>query len=160
VNGVLVACLYLPNGNPRPGPKFEYKLAWFDRLIAHAADLKASGAPVILAGDYNVVPTEADIDQPHSWAGDALLHPQVRAAYQHARPGLERRPASDPPGRTALDVLGLSQEPVARRQGPAPGPSDADAGLRRSPGRRRRRSWVRGKARPAITHRPGFSLAP
>jgi endonuclease/exonuclease/phosphatase (EEP) superfamily protein YafD len=67
VNGVLVASLYLPNGNPRPGPKFDYKLAWFARLIAHAADLRASGAPVVLAGDYNVVPTEADIYQPHRW---------------------------------------------------------------------------------------------
>ncbi len=82
VDGVLIGCLYLPNGNPRPGPKFDYKLAWFERLIAHARDLKASGAPVVLAGDYNVVPTEADLYQPHSWAGDALLQPQVRAAYQ------------------------------------------------------------------------------
>ncbi|CAN5341078.1 exodeoxyribonuclease III [soil metagenome] len=82
VNGVLVASLYLPNGNPRPGPKFEYKLAWFARLAAHAADLRASGAPVVLAGDYNVVPTEADIYQPHRWKDDALLRPEVRAAYQ------------------------------------------------------------------------------
>lgn len=82
VNGVLVASLYLPNGNPRPGPKFDYKLAWFTRLIAHAADLRASGAPVVLAGDYNVVPTEADIYQPHSWKDDALLQPEVRAAYR------------------------------------------------------------------------------
>ncbi|MDR7117411.1 exodeoxyribonuclease III [Caulobacter sp. BE254] len=81
VNGVLVASLYLPNGNPRPGPKFDYKLAWFERLIAHAEDLRSSGAPVVLAGDYNVVPTEADIYQPHSWADDALLQPGVRAAY-------------------------------------------------------------------------------
>ncbi len=82
VNGVLVASIYLPNGNPRPGPKFDYKLAWFERLIAHAAELGASGAPVVLAGDYNVVPTEADIYQPHSWQDDALLQPQVRAAFQ------------------------------------------------------------------------------
>jgi len=82
VDGVLVASLYLPNGNPLPGPKFAYKLAWFERLIAHAAELKASGAPVVLAGDYNVVPTEADLYQPHSWAGDALLRPEVRAAYR------------------------------------------------------------------------------
>lgn len=82
VRGVLVASLYLPNGNPRPGPKFDYKLAWFERLIAHTQTLVASGAPVVLAGDYNVVPTEADIYQPHSWADDALLQPEVRAAYQ------------------------------------------------------------------------------
>lgn len=81
VNGVLVASLYLPNGNPWPGPKFDYKLAWFDRLIAHAGELIASGAPVVLAGDYNVVPTEADIYANHSWQDDALLAPQVRDAY-------------------------------------------------------------------------------
>jgi len=82
VNGVLVASLYLPNGNPRPGPKFAYKLAWFERLIAHAEALLASGAPVVLAGDFNVVPTEADIYQPHRWADDALLQPEVRSAYR------------------------------------------------------------------------------
>jgi len=82
VRGVIVGCLYLPNGNPRPGPKFDYKLAWFERLNAHAGTLLASGAPVVLAGDFNVVPTEADIYQPHSWQDDALLQPQVRAAFQ------------------------------------------------------------------------------
>jgi exodeoxyribonuclease-3 len=82
VNGVLVASLYLPNGNPQPGPKFAYKLAWFERLIAHAETLLASRAPVVLAGDFNVVPTEADIYQPHRWADDALLQPEVRAAYR------------------------------------------------------------------------------
>lgn len=81
VRGVLVASLYLPNGNPWPGAKFDYKLAWFDRLIAHAGALLATGAPVVLAGDYNVVPTEADIYPNHSWQDDALLAPQARAAY-------------------------------------------------------------------------------
>ncbi|MGA8271965.1 MAG: exodeoxyribonuclease III [Candidatus Sulfotelmatobacter sp.] len=61
VQGVLITSIYLPNGNPQPGPKFNYKLTWFDRLIAHAAELMASGAPVVLAGDYNVVPTPQDI---------------------------------------------------------------------------------------------------
>ncbi len=82
VQGVLVGCLYLPNGNPRPGPKFVYKLAWFERLIAHAAELHASGLPVVLAGDYNVVPTEADIYPTKSWAKDALVQPEVRAAFR------------------------------------------------------------------------------
>ncbi len=82
VNGVLIGCLYLPNGNPHPGPKFDYKLAWFERLIEHADSLKASGAPVVLAGDYNVVPTEADLYSNHSFADNALLAPQSRAAYQ------------------------------------------------------------------------------
>jgi exodeoxyribonuclease III len=81
VNGMLVASIYLPNGNPRPGPKFAYKLAWFDRLIDHAAALLATGAPVVLAGDFNVVPTEADIYPNHSWGDDALLQPESRAAY-------------------------------------------------------------------------------
>ena len=81
VRGVLIGCLYLPNGNPYPGPKFEYKLAWFDRLIAHAADLLANDVPALLAGDYNVVPTEFDIYSSKSWKKNALLQPQSRAAY-------------------------------------------------------------------------------
>jgi exodeoxyribonuclease III len=82
VAGVLIGCIYLPNGNPQPGPKFDYKLAWFDRLIAHAAELAATGLPAILAGDYNVVPTDADIYPSRSWANDALLQPAARAAFQ------------------------------------------------------------------------------
>jgi exodeoxyribonuclease-3 len=84
VRGVLVGCLYLPNGNPQPGPKFRYKLAWFERLAAHAADLRATGHPVILAGDYNVVPTDLDVYNPRSrtYAKNALLQPEPRAAYQ------------------------------------------------------------------------------
>lgn len=82
IDGVLVACLYLPNGNPQPGPKFDYKLAWFERLIAHAATLVACGHPVVLAGDYNVVPTDFDIYDPKSWRKDALLQPQTRECYQ------------------------------------------------------------------------------
>lgn len=82
VNGVIVTSLYLPNGNPQPGPKFDYKLAWFERLQAHAAELYASGLPVVLAGDYNVVPTDLDIYPTKSWNDDALLQPQSRAAYQ------------------------------------------------------------------------------
>ena len=82
VNGVLIGCLYLPNGNPLPGPKFDYKLAWFEALNAHAQALLATGAPVVLAGDYNVVPTEADIYPNHSYGADALLRPESRAAFQ------------------------------------------------------------------------------
>jgi exodeoxyribonuclease III len=82
VNGVLIASIYLPNGNPQPGPKFAYKLAWFDRLITHAAELTATEIPVVLAGDYNVVPTEADIWHGHHEHGNALLQPATRAAYQ------------------------------------------------------------------------------
>jgi len=82
VQGVVVACLYLPNGNPQPGPKFDYKLAWFERLIAHAATLVASPQPAILCGDFNVVPTDADIYDPRSWRKDALLQPATRDCWQ------------------------------------------------------------------------------
>ncbi|RZJ46219.1 MAG: exodeoxyribonuclease III [Brevundimonas sp.] len=81
VQGVLIACLYLPNGNPQPGPKFDYKRLWFERLIAHASDLLATGAPVVLAGDYNVVPTDADIYNTRSWKTDALLQSESRSAF-------------------------------------------------------------------------------
>jgi len=82
IGGVLVASLYLPNGNPQPGPKFAYKLAWFERLIAHAASLEASGHPVVLAGDYNVVPTDADVYKTDSYRDNALVQPEPRAAYR------------------------------------------------------------------------------
>ena len=82
VGGVLVACLYAPNGNPQPGPKFDYKLAWLDRLIGHAAGLYSAGAPVVLAGDFNVVPTDADIYDTRSYDNDALVQPASRAAFR------------------------------------------------------------------------------
>ena len=82
VNGLLVGCLYLPNGNPAPGPKFDFKLRWFDRLATHAKALLASGAPVVLAGDYNVMPTELDVYKPERWVDDALFRPEVRDAYR------------------------------------------------------------------------------
>jgi exodeoxyribonuclease-3 len=81
-HGVIVASLYLPNGNPCPGPKFDYKLAWFERLIEHAQSLQQSGHPVILAGDYNVVPTDSDIYNPRSWKKDALLQPESRECFE------------------------------------------------------------------------------
>jgi exodeoxyribonuclease III len=81
VNGVIIASVYAPNGNPQPGPKFAYKLTWLERLAAHAAELYKAGVPVLLAGDYNVVPTSQDIYPTKSWDADALLQPQSRAAY-------------------------------------------------------------------------------
>ena len=81
VNGVLIASLYLPNGNPQPGPKFAYKLAWFERLIAHAATLLESAVPVVLAGDYNVVPTPRDMYASKSHDKNALVQPQSREAF-------------------------------------------------------------------------------
>ena len=82
VHGIVVGCLYLPNGNPQPGPKFDYKLAWFERLITHARTLHGCGEPVVLAGDYNVVPTDFDIYNPRSWRKDALLQPETRDRYR------------------------------------------------------------------------------
>ncbi|MFK3971535.1 DNA ligase D [Pseudomonas sp. NPDC087358] len=82
VHGVVVGCLYLPNGNPQPGPKFDYKLRWFEQLIEHAASLQSGEHPVVLAGDYNVVPTDEDIYNPRSWLKDALLQPESRECYQ------------------------------------------------------------------------------
>ncbi len=82
VNGMLIACLYLPNGNPAPGPKFDYKLNWFKRLTARAAELMAMDIPVVLAGDFNVMPTELDVYKPERWVDDALFRPEVRKAFK------------------------------------------------------------------------------
>ena len=82
VGGLIVGSLYLPNGNPAPGPKFTYKLRWFQRLHEHAQSLLQSGLPVILAGDYNVMPTDLDVYKPERWRDDALFRPEVRAAYR------------------------------------------------------------------------------
>ncbi len=89
VAGIVVASLYLPNGNPQPGPKFSYKQAWFERLIARAAELAASGHPVVLGGDYNVVPTDAaaDIYNTRSWLKNALLQPAPRESYRRLLAG-------------------------------------------------------------------------
>lgn len=134
VDGVLIGCLYLPNGNPQPGPKFDYKLAWFDRLNRHAASLVALDAPVVLAGDYNVVPTEADIYNSRSWKKNALLQPASRAAFaallsQGWTDAIRERFPADPPPWTfwqyfreawsrdaglRIDHL-LLNEPAARR---------------------------------------------
>jgi len=81
INDITIGCLYLPNGNPAPGPKFDYKLTWFQRLTAHAATLLASDKPVILTGDYNVMPTELDVYKPERWVNDALFRPETREAF-------------------------------------------------------------------------------
>ena len=82
IDGLRIGCLYLPNGNPAPGPKFDYKLKWFARLTQHAQGLVGLDQPVILAGDYNVIPTELDAYKPERWVDDALFFPETRAAYQ------------------------------------------------------------------------------
>lgn len=83
VNGLLMCCLYLPNGNPAPGPKFDYKLSWFKRLTEHGQNLLALNEPVILTGDFNVIPTEFDVYKPERWVTDALFRPETRAAFQN-----------------------------------------------------------------------------
>ena len=88
VCGLLIGNLYLPNGNPWPGPKFDYKLAWMDRLHLHAQELLDSGIPAMLIGDFNVIPTERDVYKPQRWAKDALFSPEARAKFaQLVAPG-------------------------------------------------------------------------
>jgi exodeoxyribonuclease-3 len=82
VKGIVIGCLYLPNGNPAPGPKFDYKLGWFERLAVHAASLLKTGLPVVLTGDYNVMPTEIDVYKPERWVDDALFRPETRATFK------------------------------------------------------------------------------
>jgi exodeoxyribonuclease III len=82
IGGLLIGCIYLPNGNPAPGPKFDYKLAWFKRLMKYSKKLLALDGAVVLAGDYNVIPTELDAYKPERWVDDALFFPESRAAYQ------------------------------------------------------------------------------
>ena len=82
VNGIIIGCLYLPNGNPAPGPKFDYKLNWFNRLTLRAAELISLKAPVILAGDFNVMPTEIDVYKPERWGNDALFRSETREAFR------------------------------------------------------------------------------
>jgi exodeoxyribonuclease III len=81
VKGLVIGCLYLPNGNPAPGPKFDYKLRWLDRFLTHAGELVKSTEPVILAGDYNVIPTERDVYKPERWVDDALFRVEIREAF-------------------------------------------------------------------------------
>jgi exodeoxyribonuclease-3 len=82
IGRLTIGCLYLPNGNPAPGPKLDYKMRWIERLTTHAAELFASGNPVVLTGDYNVIPTEADVYKPERWVDDALFRPEVRTAFR------------------------------------------------------------------------------
>lgn len=82
INDIVIGCLYLPNGNPAPGPKFDYKLKWFHRLHKHAVKLLKNNQPVLLAGDFNVMPTEMDVYKPERWVEDALFRPEIRAAFK------------------------------------------------------------------------------
>src|SRR5690606_26066873 len=81
IDGIVICCLYLPNGNPAPGPKLEYKMRWLERLTVRSQELLAAGTPVLLTGDFNVIPTELDAYKPERWVKDALFLPEVRSAF-------------------------------------------------------------------------------
>lgn len=85
INDIVICCLYLPNGNPAPGPKLDYKLKWFERLSSRAKKLLEFNTPVILVGDFNVMPTERDVYKPERWTDDALFRPEVRAAFHNLK---------------------------------------------------------------------------
>jgi exodeoxyribonuclease-3 len=119
IGGLIVGCLYLPNGNPAPGPKFDYKLRWFERFTDYAQSLLDSGAPVVLAGDFNVMPTELDVYAPERWVDDALFRPEVRDAYRRlVGAGLDRRAAGAAPARADLHLLEIFPECVCPRRRP------------------------------------------
>jgi len=156
VDGLVVGCLYLPNGNPAPGPKFDYKLRWFERLQEHAGGLLAGGAPVVLAGDYNVMPTELDVYAPERWVDDALFRPEVREGLSPAnRAGLDRCAARALSERADLHLLEIFPERVCPRcraadRSPAAEPADC-----RPSGRGRGRSCGAG---PGACERPRARL--
>jgi exodeoxyribonuclease-3 len=129
VRGVIVTSIYLPNGNPQPGPKFDYKLDWFARLKRHAKTFIKQDLPVVLAGDYNVAPTAIDIYPTRSWDKDALIQPKSRAAFASLAA----------PGAAHLQLLGLQAEPLAARCGPAARSSPAQPCPRLTPRESRRR---------------------
>ena len=156
VRGVLISSVYLPNGNPQPGPKFKYKLAWFERLITHSAELMKAGVPVVLAGDYNVVPTAEDIYQTRSLDDNALIQPESRAAFARLlAQGWTDALRTLKPKRTALDILGLQTRALAARQGHAPRSLTALAGYGEETRGRRVDRWVRGQEN-ASDHAPAW----
>ncbi len=138
--GSSIGNLYLPNGNPWPGPKFDYKLDWMDRLARARAGLLDSGVPALLIGDFNVIPTDQDVYKPERWAKDALFSPAGQGEVCRARrAGLDRRDPPAPPGRAHLHLLALLAEQLrARRRHPhrpcaaQPGPRQEAQGGRAS----------------------------
>ena len=131
---MLIGCLYLPNGNPAPGPKFDYKLRWFERLTRYAAKLLKSRMPVVLAGDYNVMPTELDVYKPERWVDDALFRPEVARGLPQAREaGLDRRAAQAPSRTSASTRSGITSGTPGRERRAAHRPLPADPGRRQAP---------------------------
>jgi exodeoxyribonuclease-3 len=138
--GVLVGCLYLPNGNPAPGPKFQYKLRWLERLERHAETLLALNSPVVLAGDYNVIPTELDVFAPERWVDDALFRPESRDAFARLLRAAGPRAAQDASRGADLNVLGLLSKSLRARSRAAHRSSAAQSLACTAARRRRRRS--------------------
>jgi exodeoxyribonuclease-3 len=158
VGGLIVGCLYLPNGNPAPGPKFDYKLRWFERLTDYAQTLLDSGAPVILAGDFNVMPTELDVYAPERWADDALFSAGgARRLSPPCGAGPDRRAAGAAPGRADLHLLEIFPECVRPRRRIAHRSSLTEPCGCRAPPRRRGRT--RG-ARPRCSRERSSDYAP
>ncbi len=140
IDGVLIGCLYLPNGNPAPGPKFDYKLRWLERLARHAAELVASEAPVVLAGDYNVIPTEQDVYKPERWVDDALFRPETREAFGRlVAQGWTDAIRRLHPDEQIYTFLGLFPQRVPARRRAAHRPSPIECGRGRAARSRRRR---------------------
>ena len=159
VRGLLIGCIYLPNGNPAPGPKFDYKLRWFERLTAHAAELIASGAPVMLVGDYNVMPTDLDVYKPERWVDERAVPARGPRGFPRARCArVDGCGAGAASGRADLYVLGLFPQRLCPQRRAAPRSFPAEP-VRCQPARRsggRSRGGADGR-RPAITRRSGSS---
>jgi len=126
VNGTVDACLYLPNSNPQPGPKFDCKLAWFERLHQHALSLYRSGQPVVLAGDFNVIATDADVYNPKSWLRDADATRKPRRLFPAAVARLAGLPSTWASRQNSLHLLGLFSPALATKQGAAHRPHFAE----------------------------------
>lgn len=155
VSGVRVACLYLPNGNPHPGPKFTYKLAWMEKLRARMAEIWAEEVPAVVLGDFNVIPEDDDVWSMKAMAGDALMQPESRAAYaRFLTDGWTDALRTHNP-RGGVDVLGLSGRRVAARPRLPDRPHSAVTRMRRPPRILRRRQ---GASRPGESQRPRAGL--
>ena len=153
VNGLVVASLYLPNGNPQPGPKSDYKLRWMERLATRARELLAEEVPAVLAGDYNVIPNDDDTFSVPAMASDALMQPESRQAYRRLlAQGWTDSLRTRAPGR-GMDLLGLSGRVVAARCGVPYRPPAAQPAGRRPAGRCGRRQEL-SRARKASDHAP------
>jgi exodeoxyribonuclease-3 len=151
VNGIIVTSIYLPNGNPQPGPKFDYKLDWFKRLRTHAAKFLKQDIPAVLAGDYNVAPTELDIYPTRSWDKDALIQPKSRAAFKALVAQGWTDAIRTMPVKTDVHVLGLQAQLLATRCRTAARPSPAEPRRCAAPGEGRRRPqdpWRGKRQRP------------